>query len=126
MTRKNSNGFRIPVQLDRRRCQRLHLSFPIQVSGTDTAGQPFCERTVTGDVSDEGCSFEFLREVRCGDTLRIKLVPRKGVEAGSGHTLLFEVAWVETSEWGWAIGACKLQPENIWHMAFPQKDPSAP
>jgi hypothetical protein len=99
----------------------MALSFPIEVSGIDCASKPFCDRTVTNDVSDEGCRFELFRGLRCGDVITIRVVPRSRSEESNTKGLRFEVMWVETTSRGWSIGASKLQPENIWHMSFPKR-----
>jgi hypothetical protein len=108
---------------DRRRYKRVPLSFPIEVSGSDSTGKPFCDLTVTTDVSAQGCCFGLLREVRLGDVLTIQIVLRGSRKPDGTKPLGFEVAWIEPSEWGWKIGAVTRQPENIWHMKFPKQTP---
>jgi PilZ domain len=104
---------------DRRRCKRLTLRYQIEVSGFDRSGQLFRDRAVTLDVSEQGCKFNLLREMECGDVVAIRLVGRDGARCDAGKPLLFEIVWIEPSECGWSIGAAKLQAENIWHIAFP-------
>ena len=127
MTESGHNSDRkraVPVKVeDRRKCKRLPLSFPIKVSGTDTAGEEFSDLTVTTDVSDQGCRFDLLRNLQLGDVLTIQIVERDTGKPGSAPPIHFEVAWVGASDWGWSIGVVSAQPGNLWHVAFPKKNP---
>jgi hypothetical protein len=107
--------------VDRRQGKRVPISFPIEISGFDDAGRLFRECTVTTDVSEQGCRFDLLRELKRGDVIAIQLISRNGDRPEKSRPLLFEIAWVDASLRGWTMGASKLQPENIWHLAFPQK-----
>src|SRR6266849_4097065 len=93
---------------DRRKGKRVPLAFPIEVSGFDRTGRHFSEATKTGDV------------------VAIKLIPRGNGLAPASKALLFQIAWVKPEADGWAAGALKLQPENIWHMSFPPGKQSKP
>ena len=107
--------------VDRRKAKRVNLTFQIEVSGFDPSGQLFREHAVTSDVSEDGCKFALLREVKPKDVLAIQLVRRGDGQPCEGRPLLFEVAWAEPSERGWTIGALKLQPDDMWHVGFPKK-----
>src|ERR1700733_6570560 len=111
---------REPPRVERRRTKRMGLRFCIQVTGTDAAGQPFCDRTVTTDVSEEGCRFELLRPVNRGDEIQIRRVPLDAEKPPDGKVLRFMIVRVDASEWGWSVGAEKMQPGNLWRMAFPK------
>ena len=104
---------------DRRRERRIHLAFPIEVSGFDINGRYFAERTATSDVSQGGCRFPLQTEVGRGTVVAIKLVSRESGAAQPGRPLLFQVAWVAQEEEGWTLGASNLQRENLWCVAFP-------
>jgi PilZ domain len=106
---------------DRRQGKRVVIAFPIEISGFDSAGRIFRERSVTSDVSEQGCKFDLLRELKGGDVIAIQLVSPGKDRPEKSPPLLFEVAWVCPSTHGWAVGASKLQPENIWHLIFPPK-----
>ena len=64
---------------------------------------PFDDRTVTNDVSEEGCRFDLLRPLRCGDVVTLRVVGRDSNDVNYGPALRFEVVWVETSEQGLVI-----------------------
>ncbi len=104
---------------DRRRERRIHLAFPIEVSGFDINGRYFAERTATSDVSQSGCRFPLQTEVGRGTVVAIKLVSREPGSAQPGRPLLFQVVWVARGEKGWTLGASNLQRENLWCVAFP-------
>lgn len=106
---------------DRRRCKRLALTYQIEVSGFDRTGQLFRDRVTTLDVSEQGCKFSLSHEIECGDVVAIRLAERNGSRRDNRKPLLFEIIWVEPNPCGWIIGAAKLQPENIWHIAFPSR-----
>jgi len=99
---------------DRRRCERLSLTFPIEVSGADATGRPFSDRTITSDVSEEGCRFELLRVFAAatwspsawwGDRAMMSATP----------ALRFEIVWVETSDNGWASVQASFSREYLAH-----------
>lgn len=107
------------VGQERRKCKRVPLAFPIEVSGFDRTGRLFSECTTTRDVSDTGCRFQLKTQVQCGDVVAIKLLSRKKDQLPPSKPLLFQIAWVAAEADGWDAGALQLQQENIWHMAFP-------
>jgi hypothetical protein len=115
------NDAQKPDPTDRRQGKRIPISFPIEISGFDDGGRIFREHSVTTDVSEHGCRFDLLRELKHGDVIAIQLECRNGTRPDNSKPLLFEVAWVDASQHGWSIGASKLQPENIWHLIFPPK-----
>jgi len=110
-----------PDPSDRRRGKRVVIAFPIEISGFDAAGRIFRECSVTSDVSEQGCKFDLLRELKGGDVIAIQLVSPGKDRPKKSKPLLFEVAWVCPSMHGWTLGALKLQPENIWNLIFPPK-----
>ncbi len=112
---------------DRRRGKRLPLVFPIEVSGSTSDGRMFSEKTKTLDISDRGCRFALERELQRGEDIGIKLQSRDGPRSPAAKALLFRVAWCTRIGACWQVGVLKLQPENIWHVAFPpEKLPGKP
>jgi len=109
---------------DRRQGKRVTLVFPIEVSGLDRSGRMFCERTVTSDISEVGCRFQMKTQPQRGDVVAIKLLSRRDAGAPESKALMFRVAWTARTADGWTAGALQLQPENIWHVGFPPKNPS--
>ncbi len=107
------------VMEDRRKGKRVPLAFPIEVSGFDRNGRHFSETTKTFDISEAGCRFHIKERLEPGDVVAIKLITRGNGLAPASKALLFQIAWVKPETDGWAAGALKLQPENIWHMSFP-------
>jgi hypothetical protein len=121
-TTPDENSLSTPKPSDRRRSKRVPISFSIEVSGFDDLGCLFREFTVTNDVSERGCQFDMLREIKRGDVIAIQRVQRNGRRQQESKPLLFEVVWIDASNRGWSVGASKLQSENIWDVAFPPKN----
>jgi hypothetical protein len=111
---------------DRRKGKRVPLAFPIEVSGFDRNGRHFSEATKTCDISEAGCRFGIKAQLKPGDVVAIKLITRGNGLTPASKALLFQIAWVKPEPEGWAAGALKLQPENIWHMSFPPGKQSKP
>ncbi len=107
------------VSRDRRKGRRLALVFPIVVSGLDSSGHFFTERTKTMDISETGCRFYLKARLKPGDVLAIRLIRPQDSRPNQEKQFLFEIAWVAPEGDAWVVGAAKLQPENIWHMVFP-------
>ncbi len=103
---------------ERRRTKRVPLSFQIEVSGRDRAGQVFRDQAVTTDVNEDGCRFDFLRQLQAKDVVAIQLTGRYG---SLSKRVLCEVVWAEPNERGWSIGVERLQAEDIWPMKFPPR-----
>lgn len=106
---------------DRRREKRLSLAVPIEVHGFDSNGRFFVTRTVTHNISEGGCCLLLEGEPEPGGVLAIRVIQNDG-QLHPQKPLLFQVAWIEAEEGHWLIGARKLQPDNIWHVAFPKKE----
>lgn len=104
---------------DRRKEKRIPLAFPIEAYGFDRAGHFFSHRTSTLDVSESGCRFPVQAELAPGAVIAIRMVSRHGDGRGA-KALLFQVAWCRHEANGWEAGVEKLQPEALWHMAFPK------
>ncbi len=111
---------------DRRRGKRVALTYSIEVAGFDRSGRLFTECTSTWDVSEDGCSFRLKTPLQRGDVVAIKLVTRKRTDPAGNRSLLFQISWIVQERDGWKAGAMKLQPESIWHAAFPQKERPGP
>jgi hypothetical protein len=114
------------VMEDRRRYKRVPLAFPIEVSGFGRTGRLFTECTTTSNISKTGCRFLLKTQVSRGDVVAIKVLSRREDHSPASKPLLFQIICVVPEEEGWSVGALQLQPENLWHMAFPQNNPSKP
>lgn len=111
---------------DRRRGKRVPLTYSIEVAGFDRSGRLFTERTSTWNVSEDGCGFRIKTPLQRGDVVAIKLVTRQRTDPAVNRSLLFQIAWIAQERDGWNAGAMKLQPESIWHAAFPRKERPRP
>ncbi len=109
----------VEANRDTRREKRVLLVFPIEVCGFNLLGEFFAERTSTDDISESGCQFRLHAELQSGSIVAIRLTTRKGIPFPAHKPRLFQVAWVSREGDSWATGARKLQPGNIWPMAFP-------
>jgi hypothetical protein len=110
------------AQRDRRTERRVNLSFPIEIFGFDKSNHYFTERSVTINVSQGGCGFEIKTPVAARTVVAIRLVSRRGGQPFPHRPVLFVISWVKKMEKDrWAVGASKLQPENLWQIAIPEK-----
>ncbi|HXZ13181.1 MAG TPA: hypothetical protein VEG64_12390 [Candidatus Sulfotelmatobacter sp.] len=102
-----------------KRESRRTLSRPIEVSGFDRNGRFFSERTLTFDISDNGCKFNLQTEVDRQSALAIRMIHRRhGLELDS-RPVLFEVARMEPQPGGWTMGASLMQPIGPWWIELP-------
>lgn len=107
---------------DRRLERRVNLSFPIEIFGFNKSNHYFTERAVTINVSQGGCGFHIKTEVDPRTVVAIRLVSREGGQPFPHRPVLFMISWVKkTGKHCWAVGAAKLQPENLWQIAIPEK-----
>ena len=91
----------------------------IEVSGFDRNGRFFSERTLTSDISDNGCKFDLQTEVDRQSALAIRVIHRRhGLELDS-RPVLFEVARMEPQPGGWTMGASLMQPIGPWWVELP-------
>ena len=104
---------------ERRNESRLPLAFPIQIWGFDRGGRFFSERTMTSDISASGCNFALKADIDGNSVVAIRLLSRNGNHSYPERPLLFEVTWVKRQGDVSRAGACKLEPEDIWRVAFP-------
>ena len=105
--------------LERRHEKRLPLSLPVEISGFDCQGRFFKERTVTTDVSPNGCSFHLTAEADRAVELAIRLIASNSKDPVPDHPLLFDVVRMEPTPDGWLVAARKVQSEDLWYTAFP-------
>jgi hypothetical protein len=102
-----------------KRESRRVLSRTIEVSGFDRNGRFFSERTLTSDISDNGCKFNLQTEVDRHSALAIRVIHRRhGLELDS-RPVLFEVARMEPQPGGWTMGASLMQPIGPWWVEVP-------
>lgn len=66
----------------RRRSDRVSIMFPVEVTGTDEAGDVFSERTSTTTVSRYGCGIKLPRAVRFNEELRVRRLDNGDWETG--------------------------------------------
>jgi PAS domain-containing protein len=66
----------------RRRSDRVSITFRVEVTGTDEAGEVFSEKTCTTTVSRYGCGIELARAVRFNEELRVRRLDSGNWETG--------------------------------------------
>jgi PilZ domain len=108
---------------ERRRGQRVQLSFHVEVSGVGLNGIPYCDHAAASDVSDRGCQVHLAREVKTGDLLTLRVVRRERPTPDRQGPFLYQAVWVEPTEngGGWIAGLAALDPGNPWLMNFPEE-----
>ena len=111
------------LNLDRRSGKRVHLRFPIEVSGFTRAGSLFTERTQTSDISESGCRFTLNEPVKRDDVVAIKLLRHHDNPDVVSRAELFQIVWRERGGKSWFVGALKLRDDKFWEVSFPPKLP---
>jgi len=105
----------------RRRSERLFLTFPIRVEGSDANGAPFSETTRTVIVNRQGARIHLKRAVKVGQTVKI-------INILSGRTAIFRVVGLvspRTDQGGeWGVECCD-ERQTIWGIDFPPLDETA-
>ncbi len=103
---------------ERRRGQRLRLSFHVEVTFAGTDGVAFRERASASDVSDRGCQIVLPRQLKAGDLVHLRVI-RKFQPNAEERPFLYRVIWAEPSTDGWVAGLAALDSGNPWRVNFP-------
>lgn len=103
------------AEADRRRSERLLLTIPIRVEGSDSQGQVFSETTRTLIINRQGARIQLKRRVPPGATLAITnlVMNSRGKFRLVGPT---QPLSPEGGEWG---VECLEEKRNIWGIGFP-------
>lgn len=86
----------MPGTVDREK--RLALQLPLEVSGSDAAGQPFAEATRTINISGGGICFESARHILVGTRLRLQIRLPPSLQPHFGGRELYTVRAVVCRE----------------------------
>jgi len=100
--------------------QRLPLAIPIEVSGIDRSGQPFCETVWTIDVSMSGCRFKLTKDLGLDSMVAIRVLRTLSGLPGDTRLLVFQIMYSRRDQGGFVIGAWALQPEVEWCPGLPK------
>ncbi len=103
-------------EVERRSGPRVALTYLIEITGFDYAGQIFSERTTTRNVSELGCQFKCFTCLEPGDFITVQ---RKDHSQRNDPPQLFRIAWVEFEKSGRLVGAQKNQKRRLWDLRFP-------
>lgn len=101
----------------RRRCGRILMRVPVDVSGTADDGSPLEENTHTGVVGALGAMVRTSRKLQMGAEVTV-------TNRFSQQTAKFLVVWINDRQDGalWEIGIESLQPlDDFWGVRFPPK-----
>jgi hypothetical protein len=101
------------LQGDRRREVRHPAELEIDVSGIDSRGIFFAERTGVQCVSESGCRFSLGSDPVTSWAVAIKLRGEQAADT-QRRTVLFEVRWIRKEQSRWLVGARRMQREHIW------------
>jgi len=113
-------GLSAEAARDRRRDKRVPLVYAIEVCGLDLAGNFFCERSRTWNVSERGCCFALRSELQSGCAVAVRVIRREMEGAPSGRALLFQVEWTRPENGRWQVGASSVEAGGLWAVAFPE------
>jgi hypothetical protein len=111
---------------ERRREERIPVNdIPVEITGTDRAGDHFSERAFVKDVTDLSCRFDTRAQLRCGDIVAVKpLEPGEKVLADN-QSQLFEVMWAANHGTKCTVGTRRLQGEKLANAKFPPPNDSS-
>jgi hypothetical protein len=104
-----------------KRERRYSLLIPIEVSGIDRGGQPFCENTVTSDVSERGCRFILPKELEKDAIVAIRVLRTLAGDPGDPRLVMFQIIYSKQEQGAWTMGAWTLQPEIAWCPDIPRE-----
>ncbi|HLZ12701.1 MAG TPA: PilZ domain-containing protein [Candidatus Acidoferrum sp.] len=113
------------VHQSERREERFALPFEIEVSGINGEGEVFHMSLKTRNASEWGCGFLSPIEMKKDDIVAIRVASPDGPGAVQRLPVRFQVVHVERETGGWAIGAWKMESDDVWGielemMAQPQ------
>jgi len=86
----------MPETVDREK--RLGLHLPMEVSGSDAAGQPFTEATRTVNISGGGICFESARHILVGTRVKLQIQLPPSLQKRFGGRELYTVRAVVCRE----------------------------
>ena len=86
----------MPETVDREK--RLGLHLPMEVSGSDAAGQPFTEATRTVNISGGGICFESARHILVGTRVKLQIQLPPSLQKRFGGRDLYTVRAVVCRE----------------------------
>ncbi|HET8648163.1 MAG TPA: PilZ domain-containing protein [Vicinamibacteria bacterium] len=86
----------MPGTVDREK--RLGLHLPLEVSGSDAAGEPFTESTHTVNISGGGICFESSRHILVGTRVRLQIQLPPSLQKRFGGKELYTVRAVVCRE----------------------------
>lgn len=115
-------GLGVVAPPDRRVEWRESRRVAVEVSGFDTRGRFFTERTSTVDVSDSGCCFLLNAEVEKNSAVSVRVIRRRNGLMLDDPPVLFRVVWTHLIYPGrpkWTVAGAKLQPVHLWTVGFP-------
>lgn len=98
-----------------RRSARVHVCFPVKISGTLPDGKPFTEDTQVLTISKYGAKLKTQLALTVG--MQVKVQPRQAREAG-----LFRVVWTgrEGTTRAGEVGIEYVNVSNLLGVAFPE------
>jgi hypothetical protein len=122
---KPPNSGMASLHKSERREERFALPFEIDVSGINGDGEVFHITLQTRNASQWGCGFLSPIELRTDDIVAIRVASPGGPVAVQRLPIRFQVVRVDSEAGGWAIGAWKMEPDDVWGielegMAQPQ------
>ncbi len=108
------------AHLSERREMRYEVPIEIEISGLDRKGLVFHERTLTRNVSEWGCGFTTLVELKVDDIIALRVSCPDMEESLPPQRSLFQVVRVTPDANGWLVGAWKMDRGNIWTAVLRQ------
>lgn len=89
------------------------MALEIEASGIRN-GEVFHERTFTQNVSDWGCGFWMMLELKPEDMVMVRKTSRDPAKTPQPSQSLFQVMRVVRKDDRWLVGAWKMDRANVW------------
>jgi hypothetical protein len=104
---------------DRRKKDRVHLGFRIEISVRGADGRLLTERTKTVDISEHGCRIATRLPLKPGDKLTVALVRPYSQNSGQENVRQFEVMWIADEAKVRVAGIRQIEGDSLWDVSFP-------
>jgi hypothetical protein len=103
-----------------RQWPRFSIAIPIEVSGLDGGGEPFCERVMSMDVSEWGLGFKLRFALEMDAFVMVRVIEGDVHCPPSGEPVVFQVRRAQPDNGGCLVGVWKMDAERPWCVGLPE------
>jgi PilZ domain len=105
---------------NRRQWPRFSIAIPIEVSGLDGGGEPFCERVMTTDVSEWGLGFKLHFALGMDAFVMVRVIEGDAHGPPNAEPVVFQVRRAQPEDGGCLVGVSKMDGERPWCVGLPE------